>query len=187
MFYSATNIRVGHIIEYNNDLYKVLAATHITPGKGNAVMQIKMRNLKTGNQTEVRFRSVEQVKAIDLDYVKMEYLYDDGDMVHFMNQETYDQSAFPRQDVEDVLKFVLPNTIVQMQIYEGDIVGVLLPKSVELTVTECAPYAKGATLVNQTKTVVVETGLQLQAPGFIEAGDKIRVDTETGSYIERVR
>jgi len=187
MFYSATNIRVGHIIEYNNDLYKVLAATHITPGKGNALMQIKMRNLKTGTQTEVRFRSVEQVKYVDLDFVKMEYLYDDGDMVHFMNQETYDQAAFPREEIEDMLKFVLPNSIVQMQIYEGDIVGVLLPKAVELTVTDCGPFIKGATMNNQTKSATLETGLQLQVPGFIEPGERIRVDTETGTYLERVR
>ena len=187
MILTATNIRVGNVIVYNNELYKVLAATHITPGKGNAVMQIKMRHLKRGTQTEVRFRSVEPVTFIELDYIKMEYLYDDGEMVHFMNQENYEQVAFPHEELSDMLHYVLPNTIVQMQIHEGDIVGVLLPKAVELTVAECAPWMKGQAQVSQTKTATLETGLQLQVPGFIEAGEKIRVDTETGTYIERAK
>jgi len=187
MYYNANNIRVGHVIEYNNDPYKVLVATHITPGKGNAVMQVKMRNLKTGVQTENRFRATEQVKRAYLDTVTMEYLYEDGEMVHFMNQETYEQVSFPIEEYGDLLQFILPNTTVQMQVFEGIVVGVDLPKVVDLTVTECAPYIKGATVTNQTKPAVLETGLEIQVPGFIEPGEKIRVDTDTGQYMERAR
>lgn len=187
MYYNANNIRVGHVIEQDNDPYKVLAANHITPGKGQAVMQVKMRNLKTGVQTEVRFRATEQVKKVFLDTVNMEYLYDDGEMVHFMNQETYEQTSFPREEMVELLNYMLPNTTVQMQVFGQEVVGVELPKIVELKVVECAPYIKGATVTNQTKPAVLETGLEIQVPGFIEPGGSIRVDTETGSYMERVR
>ncbi len=187
MYYNANNIRVGHVIEFNGDPCKVLTATHITPGKGNAVMQIKMRNLKTGIQTESRFRATEQVKRAFLDTVVMEYLYEDGEMAHFMDQATYEQRSFPLEEMREMLGFVLPNTTVQMQVYQSEVVGIDLPKVVELKVVECAPYIKGATVTNQTKPATLETGLVIQVPGFIEPDQMIRVDTETGEYMERVK
>jgi len=186
-YYNANNIRSGHIIELEGDPYRVMDATHITPGKGNAVMQVKIRNVKTGIQREWRFRAVEQVKRVALETQKMEYLYEDGEMAHFMNNETYEQLALPLPAVENDLRFLLPNSIVEMEIYEGEIVGVNLPKVVELRVEMCPPYIKGATVTNQTKPATLETGLEIQVPGFIEPGDVIRVDTETGAYVERAK
>jgi elongation factor P len=186
-YYNANNIRVGHLIEFENDPYKVMNATHITPGKGNAVMQVKMRNIKTGVQKENRFRAVEQVKRVALDAVEMEYLYEDGDMAHFMNQANYEQMAISLDDVREQLRFLLPNASIQMQLFEGEVIGVELPKTVELRVEECAPYMKGATVTNQSKPAVLETGLEIQVPGFIEPGDVLRVDTETAQYVERAK
>ncbi|NLH49126.1 MAG: elongation factor P [Myxococcales bacterium] len=185
--YTATNIRVGHIIEFENEPYKVLAATHITPGKGNAVMQVKMRGIKSGVQREQRYRSVENVKRITLDMVKMEFLYEDGEMAHFMNAETFEQVSYGIGLIENELHFMLPNSHVQMLFYGTDLVGIELPKIVELKVIETAPYIKGATVTNQSKPAKLETGLEVGVPGFIEVGEVVRVDTETGEYIERAR
>ncbi|MDP8225432.1 MAG: elongation factor P [Candidatus Lernaella stagnicola] len=185
--YNANNIRAGHIIEYEGEPYKVMNAKHITPGKGQAVMQIKMRNIMTGVQRENRFRATEQVKRIVLDTQTMEYLYEDGDMAHFMNNETFEQMAMPLEDVAEQLKFLLPNATVDMQLHNSRVIGVELPKIVELRVEECAPYIKGATVTNQTKPAVLETGLEVQVPGFIEPGQVLRIDTETGQYVERAR
>jgi elongation factor P len=186
-YYTATNIRAGHTIEVEGEIYRVLNATHITPGKGNAVMQVKMRNLKTGIQRELRFRSVETVKQVELDIVKMEYLYDDGEMAHFMNHDTYEQVALPLERVEHELHYLLPNTVVQMQVYESEIVGIDLPKVVELKVVETAPPIRGVTAAAQTKPAKLETGLVINVPAFLEDGVIVRVDTETGAYIERAR
>lgn len=186
-FYNANNIRCGHIIELEGDPYRVMEATHITPGKGNAVMQVKIRNVKTGIQREWRFRAVEQVKRVSLETQKMEYLYQDGEMAHFMNNETFEQIALPIPTVEHDLPFLLPNTTIEMELYEGEIVGVNLPKVVELRVESCPPYIKGATVTNQTKPATLETGLEIQVPGFVEPGCLIRVDTETGTYLERAK
>ncbi len=186
-FYNATNMRPGDTIEFEGEIYRVMATTHITPGKGNAVVQVKMRNLKTGLQREQRFRSVESVKQIEIDLVKMEYLYEDGDMAHFMNHETFEQMAVPLAALENELHFMLPNAVVLMEMYEGEIVGVKLPKNVEMKIVECPPYIKGATAANQNKTAKCENGYELRVPGFIEPGTVIRIDTETGEYVERVR
>lgn len=185
--YNANNIRVGHIIEFDGDPYKIMVAHHITPGKGNAVMQVKMRNIKTGVQRENRFRATEQVAKVSVDTQQMEYLYEDGDMAHFMNADTYEQLALPLEQVENELRFLKPNTHVQMQLYQDEVVGVELAKVVELKVEECAPYIKGATVTNQTKPALLETGVEIQVPGFIEPGQVIRVDTESGTYLERAR
>jgi len=184
---TATNIRASDLLEIDGDLFKVLKTTHITPGKGNAVVQVKMRNIKTGIQREQRFRSVETVKFIELDLIKMEYLYEDGEMAHFMNNETYEQIALAKDRIENELQYLLPNSIVLMQFYEGEIVGIDLPKVVELKVTDTAPYMKGASVQNQLKPAAMETGLVVQVPGFIETGETIRVDTASGEYIERAK
>jgi elongation factor P len=186
-FYNATNVRRGDTIEFEGEIYKVLATTHITPGKGNAVVQIKMRNIKTGLQREQRFRSVESIKQIEIDLVKMEYLYEDGEMAHFMNHETYEQLAVSLDRLANELKFLQSNAVVMIQTYEGEIVGVSLPKTVDLAVVECAPHVKGATATNQNKPAKLENGMDIRVPGFIEPGTVIRVDTETGEYVERVR
>jgi elongation factor P len=108
-------------------------------------------------------------------------------MAHFMNTETFEQQAFPVEVVENELKFLLPNAVVQMELYESEVVGIALPKVVELKVVECAPYIKGATVQNQMKPAKLETGLEVGVPGFIEPGEVLRIDTETGEYVERAK
>ena len=187
MFVRANNIRVGMVIEYEGNPCKVLAMNHITPGKGNAVVQTKLRNLMTGIQTENRFRATEDVKRAIMDTQDMEYLYNEGDTYHFMNTSTYDQVASPRDTISEEVPYLTPNLQVQVQFFNEQVVGLELPKVVELVVEDCPPYIKGATATNQPKPATMETGMVLTVPNFISPGDTIRVDTQEKKYLERAK
>lgn len=183
----ANNLRVGMIIEYNKDPHKLMSMNHITPGKGNAVVQTKLRNLRTGIQTENRFRATEDVNRVVLDTQTMEYLYNDGDDYFFMNVESYEQVNVTSDYLGEDAQFLTPNLQIDIQFYEGQIVGIELPKAVELVVEECPPYIKGATATNQPKPATMETGLIITVPNFISPGEKIRIDTAERKYLERAK
>lgn len=187
MFVRANIIRVGMVIEYDKQPHRVLAMTHITPGKGNAVVQTKLRNIITGVQNENRYRATEDVKRVILDTQEMEFLYNDGDDYHFMNMASYEQIAIPADVIGDDVKYLVANLPVQVQMYEGKIAGVELPKVVELVVEDCPPYIKGATATNQPKPATMETGFVITVPNFIGPGDTVRVDTQEGKYLERAK
>ena len=187
MFIRANILRVGMIIEYNKDPHKLMATNHITPGKGNAVVQTKLRNLRTGIQTENRFRATEDVKRVVMDTQTMEYLYNDEDDYYFMNIETYEQVNVKSDYLGEDALFLTPNLQIDIQFYEEQIVGIELPKVVELIVEECPPYIKGATATNQPKPATMETGLVINVPNFISSGEKIRVDTQERKYLERAK
>jgi elongation factor P len=187
MFVRANNIRVGMVIEYNGDPHKVMTSTHITPGKGNAVVQTKLRNLMTGVQTENRYRATEDVKRVVVDSQEMEYLYADADSFVFMNTETYEQTSIHEDTLGNDKQFLTENIKVLIQFVEGRVVGVELPKLVELTVVECPPGIKGATATNSPKPATLENDMVLNVPNFINPGDKIRVDTIENKYVERVK
>jgi elongation factor P len=182
----ANRIKPGTVIIYNGDLCRVISVTHLTPGNLRALVQAKMRNLKTGVQFENRFRATEDVEVAFLEKHKMEYLYDDGDRYHFMNQETYEQIELDHDLLGDAIKYILPNTVVEVTFHEGNAVGVDLPKTVDLKVTEADAAMKKATASAQYKRATLETGLVVQVPPFVNAGDVIRIDTETEEYLERV-
>jgi elongation factor P len=183
----ANDIRQGMIIVYDGVLHRVLDFQHRTPGNLRAFVQAKLRNLKTGSSTEVRFSSTENVERAILDEHEMEYLYSDGDMHHFMNTETFDQIALDAEALGDAVGYLVPGTKIQVEFFENQPIGVELPPVVELTVVETQPELRGATASNSPKPAKLETGVTVQVPPFIKEGDRIRVDPSKGVYLERVK
>ncbi|HEY3121964.1 MAG TPA: elongation factor P [Vicinamibacteria bacterium] len=183
----ATQLKRGMCIKHNNDLYRIVATQHITPGNWRGMVQAKIRNLKTGAISEHRFRSEDRVERAILDDAEMEYLYRDGDMYHFMNGETYEQVGLSEEVLGDAVPYLIPNIKLKVEMYEGRAVGIELPLTVELKVVETEPAIKGATVSNQNKPAKMETGLIVNVPPFIAEGDLIRIDTASGAYIERAK
>jgi elongation factor P len=172
---------------YNNAPHRVLDFQHRTPGNLRAFVQAKLRNVKTGSSTEVRFSSTENIERAILEDHEMEYLYSDGDMHHFMNTETYDQIALDAETLGDAMDYLTVGAKIQIEFFEGAPIGLELPPSVELTVVETTPELKGATASNSPKPAKLETGVTVQVPPFIKEGDRIRVDPSKGTYLDRVK
>lgn len=183
---NATQLRVGMIIVRDNDLFRVMRVDHVTPGKGNAFIRAQLRNLRLGNQAEARFNSQEKVEKAHLDTREMEYLYSDGENYFFMDTGNYEQIQLSAETIGEGVNFLLPNHKIQVDMYEGNPVGIEFPKTVNLKVIEADPSVKRATASAQTKNAKLETGMNIRVPAFVEAGDTIKVDTESGEYVERV-
>ncbi len=182
----ATQLKKGMCIKHDNDLYRIVDAQHKTPGNLRGMVQAKIRNLKTGSISDHRFRSVDMVERAILDETEMEYLYRDGDIYNFMNNETFEQVGLSTDVLGDAVAYLIPNLKLAIEFYEDRPVGIELPLTVEMKVMETEPAIKGASVSNVGKPAKMETGLVVQVPPFINEGDLIRVDTATGSYIERV-
>ena len=182
---SATQLRPGMVIKFNNELYSVFSMTHRTPGNLRGFVQAKMRSLRTGSMTEHRFSSEDKVEKAQLDEHDMEYLYDDGEYFYFMNTENYEQMHLTRELLGDATNYLIPQLKVTVEFYEGKPISVELPATVDMTVVETEPGLKGATVSNVTKPAKMETGLVVQVPPFITEGEKIRVNTSEGTYQER--
>lgn len=182
---AATQIRPGMVIKFNNELHSVFSMVHRTPGNLRGFVQAKMRNLRSGSMIEHRFSSEDKVERVALDEQEMEYLYDDGEDYHFMNTETYEQMHLNKDTLGDGVQYLVANMKVNIEFYEGKPISVELPPSVELTVVETEPGLKGATVSNVTKPAKLETGLIVQVPPFINQGERIRVSTSEGTYLER--
>jgi elongation factor P len=187
MLIPATQLRVGMLINYQNDLYRITAVTHVTPGNWRGMVQTKMRSVRSGTQTENRFRSEDKVDRVTLDQQQMEFLYADGDSYHLMNTESFEQIELNAEMLGDDVHYLLPNMRVQVDFYDGRPIGVSLPKTVDLRVTDTAPGLKTATVTNVLKPATTETGLIVPVPNFVETGDVIRVDTDTGAYLSRTK
>ncbi len=183
----ASQIRKGNVLNYNNDLYRVTESVHVTPGKGQAVMQVKMKRLSDGTKAENRFRPDENVEKATLINREFQYLYQDGDSYTFMDLETYEQIALQADMLDDGVYFLLEEAIVQILFHETTPIGVELPASVELEVVETEPAIKGATVTSSYKPAKLSTGYVTQIPPFIETGTVIRVDTRDGKYLDRVK
>lgn len=181
-----TQIRAGYVLELNGTLFRVMNVTHLTPGNKRGIIQTQLRNLFSGNQEERRFSSDEKVVKAHLDQNEVEYLYSDDTCFYFMNTTTYEQSILDKEMIGDSSKYLLPNCKVSVSSYEGRAIGLELPKTVILTITEADPAVKNGTAAATYKSAVVETGLSVKVPEFVEVGQKIKVDTETGDYVERV-
>ena len=151
------------------------------------MVQTKLRNLRSGTQTEFRFRSEDKAERVTLEQHDMEYLYESDGQYHFMNTENFEQIALDQDLLGDAVKFLLPNARIQVEFHEGKPMGVSLPKTVDLKVVETAPGLKTATVTNVLKPAKTETGLVVQVPNFMAEGDVIRVDTETGEYLSRAK
>ncbi len=183
----ATQLKRGMCIKHENDLYRVVSAEHKTPGNLRGMVQAKIRHLKSGSISDHRFRSVDMVERAILDESSMEFLYRDGDMYHFMNSETYEQVGLSEEVLGDAVNYLIANIKLKVEMFEERPVGIELPLNVEMTVLETEPAIKGATVSNVGKPAKMETGLIVQVPAFINEGDRIRIDTTTGAYVERVK
>jgi len=183
----ASQLRTGMCVLFQGDICRVMSSHHVTPGNLRGFVQAKMRNLRNGNSFEHRFSSTEKVERAILDTQPMEYLYSDPSGHHFMNQETYDQVTLENETLGDTLLYLLPNTVIQVDFYDEKPVGIELPNTVILEVVDTEPSMKGATASASYKPAKMETGLVVNVPPFIAEGDVIRIDTSSGSYIERAR
>ena len=182
----ATQVRKGMYIRHDKDLYRVVATEHVTPGKGRGMVQAKIRHIKSGAIMDHRFRSGDRVDRVILDETEMEYLYQDGDTYHFMNGETYEQVGLSGETLGETVSYLTPNIKLSVQFWEGAPIGINPPLTVEMEVVETEPAIKGATVSNVGKPATMETGLIVQVPPFINQGDRIKVDTSSGAYVERV-
>ncbi len=183
----ATQIRKGNIIRIDGTLYKIMNMDHVTPGKGRAHIQTKLRNLLDGTQTEMRFRCDEEIEKVVIETKEMQYLYNDGDGYHFMDTTTYEQVALTTETLGDAVQYLIPDTTLNLEWFEGNAIGVDLPPVVELKVIETPPGVKDATASAQRKPATMETGLVVQVPSFINEGEVIRVNTVDASYSERAK
>jgi len=186
-YVSGNGIRPGYVIKHNEKIYRVMTAEHRTPGNKRAFCQAKLRNLVDGLQTEVKFRADEEIERCSLEQIDMEYLYNDPSGHCFMDCETFEQIFLDERLLKDSIKFLLPNARVQIEFYEDKPLGIALPEVVELEVTDTDPPLKGATASGSGKPANLETGLVVTVPNFIEIGEKIKVSTTSGGYLERAK
>lgn len=181
----SNDLRPGMAIKMDNALYVVTQFTHVTPGNLRAFVALKIKNVATGAIIDKRLRSGEDVEQVDLDKRPMEYLYSDSSGHVFMDTENYEQISLSDDLVGEMMPFVKPNTVITVLLSEGKPVSFELPNVVELEITETAPGIKGATVTNQLKEAVCETGLKVRVPPFIEVGEKVRINTTDGTYNSR--
>ena len=183
----ATQIRRGMVIVFEGEPCRVVEFRHHTPGNLRAMIQTKLRSIRTGSSFEHRFRSVDTIEKASLEQHEMEYLYSDGSHHHFMNTETFEQTALSDDDLGDAAPWLTPGLKIKVEFYEGTPIGIDLPPSLELTVTQTEPSLKGATVSNVNKPATLENGVTIQVPPFVNQGDRIRVDPSEGRYMERAK
>lgn len=182
---TANDLRKGMAINYNGDVSVVLDSQHRTPGNLRAFVQATLRSIRTGKSADVRFSSTEKIEVVPLMTKKMEFSYMDGDDYVFSDPETFETITITPEIVGDAKSYLIENASVQMTLVEDRAVQVELPPSVVLTVTDAPDGIKGDSANNVMKTVILETGVNVQAPLFIKTGEKIKIDTRTGKYMER--
>lgn len=181
--FTATQIRKGMIILHNGEPHRVVNYHYTMQGRGSNQISCKMRNIITGSNAEYRFRSDDKVEKVAIDEKELEYLYEDGGRYWFMDTESFDQFPLNREEVEEVIGYVLPNTQVKGDFYEGRCIGITPPNNVQLKVVETEPVIKGATASgNVTKPAKLETGLVIQVPMFVSQEDIVIVNTGSGEY-----
>ena len=184
---SATQIRKGMVIKVEGKLYKVLEATRVTPGKGQALMQTKLRNLSDQTLLDYRFRSKDKVEQAYLETIEMEFLYQSGNDYIFMNLENYEQIKLTQKVIGSEVAYLIPNVVFLIEMHEGNPVGVEPPLTINLKVVKTEPFLKGATQSASSKPAELETGITINVPQFIKEGDIIRIDTREDKYLERVK
>lgn len=180
------DLRKGVTFEYDGQLFKVLEYSHHKPGRGNATIRIKARNLKTGSNIEKTFQSGDRVPEARLDFHNVQFLYGDGDNFHFMDNETFDQPAISAEMIGDLAGYLKEGMECKLTFYNGAPLDIEVPLTVDLKVTAAEVAVRGDTATGVTKKVKVETGISVQVPNFVKEGDTIRVDTRTGEYVTRV-
>ena len=184
---TAGEFRNGKTFEMDGKVMQVIEFQHVKPGKGAAFVRTKMKNVVTGAVTETSFNPTAKFEEAFVDRKDMEYSYNDGDLYYFMDMETFDMLPIGRDLLGDAFRFVKENMTCKVMSYKGSVFGVEPPNFVELEVTESDPGVKGDTATNVTKPAILETGAEIKVPLFINPGDKIRIDTRTGEYLERCK
>jgi elongation factor P len=183
---SAVEIRVGNLIEWDRRVWRVLKCYHVhVGGRGGAFMQVEMKDIESGTKTNQRFRTEDKVERAFVEPREMEYLYKDGEHYVFMDKQNYEQLSLDAGFLEGQTGYLLPNTDVQINFHNGRAIGMELPPSVVLTVSETEPGIRNATATNTFKPAKMDTGLVVQVPPFINQGERIKVSTNDGSYMER--
>ena len=180
-----TDARKGVTFEIDGKLYTVVEFQHIKIGRGSAQVRLKMRDIRAGHSTERTFQSGDRLKDVQVMQRPAQYLYQEDDFYYFMDQETFEQTPMNADQLGDALNYLKEGMIIQLSTYEGDAIGIDLPLSVQLEITETGPSFKGNTAQGGTKPAVMETGITVQVPMFLNTGDSIKVDTRTGAYQER--
>jgi len=173
------------LIKLGPDLFRILDLQHFTPGNKRGFVQARLRNVRTSTLTDQKFRSEDDVERATLDDREMQYLYSDGDTYYFMDTATYEQTHISGESLGDSVNYLIPDAVIRVEFYEAEPVGIELPQTVDLVVKETTPGIKGATASAQLKPAKLETGLVIQVPPFVNEGDKVRVNTETGEYQSR--
>jgi elongation factor P len=179
-------VKIGMVIKMDSKLYAILGFSHTKPGKGGAFLRLKLKDIVTGQVVEKTISTDDKVENVYMEERSLVYLYNDGQFLHFMDEQSYDEIEIPREDLEDILLYLKENSTVTASFHEGKIVTIAPPNSVVLEVIETEPGFKGDTVKAGTKPAKLETGLVVQVPLFIKVGDKVKIDTRTGQYLERV-
>jgi elongation factor P len=180
------DFRVGTAFEMDGKLLTIVNVEHIKLARAGAVIKAKLRNIRDGSMFEQSFRSGDKFKAVRIEKTEASYLYSEGDFIYFMDSQTYEQVALNRSQVEDVLPFMKEGNSVGLLRYEETVIGVELPITVELEIAETEPGVRGDTVSGVSKPARLETGASIQVPLFVNQGDRVRVDTRSGAYMERV-
>ncbi|MBN8531152.1 MAG: elongation factor P [Alphaproteobacteria bacterium] len=181
------SIRPGNILEYKNRLWVVTKIQHTQPGKGGAYMQLEMKDIQSGTKMNERFRSSETVERVRLDQKDYQFLFAEGDLLTFMDNETFDQINLDKAMVGEQIVFLQEGMKVMVQLYEEKPVGIELPEQVVLTITEADPVVKGQTAASSYKPAILENGVRIMVPPFIESGERVVVNTAEFSYVERAK
>lgn len=182
---SASEVRVGNLIEIDNSLWKVLNRVHVKPGKGGAFVQLELKAIAAGTKRNDRFRSDDKVEKAHVEARTMQYLYAEGGRYYFMDTESYEQIDLSEDELADQIGYLMPDTEVQINFYNDSPIGVELTDNVVLEIVETEAVIKGQTAAGSGKPAILETGIRISVPQFINVGDRVRVNTETGEYIER--
>ena len=181
----ATRLKKGMLVKIENDLLRVLELQHVTPGNLRGFVRVKFRNIRSGSLADQKLRSEDIVERATLDEREMQYLYKDGEDFYFMDTSSYEQIHISSDALGDSVNYLKPEMTIQVEFYGSEPVGIELPQTVDLKVSETVPGIKGATASAQVKPATLETGLVVQVPPFINEGDTIRVNTESGEYLSR--
>jgi len=182
---SAGDFKKGITIEIDGNIFAIVDFQHVKPGKGSAFVRTKIKNIISGSVVERTFSPTDKMIRAHIETKEMQYLYNDGELYYFMDNETFEQLPLGKEKVEEALPFILENTDVQIKFYKGNAFNVIPPNFVILEVADTEPGFKGDTASNTTKPAKLETGFQINVPLFVNIGDKVRIDTRTGEYMER--
>lgn len=185
---TTSDLQRGMLIRYNGTLHRVVEYQHIAPGNWRAMVRMKLKNFQTGKTVEDRVRAGAEIEIVTTETRNAQYLYKDGNMYHFMDNDTFDQVALPEEFIGDSMLFVKENDNVELLVIENNqVIDITPPTFVNLEVTQADAAVRGDTATNITKKVTLETGAQLDVPGFIKEGDIVRIDTRTGIYVDRAK